>query len=283
MSLRRDIPAILAAHEFDPLRKELYVEGHSDRLFLKWVAGTSKSKDALILEISWVEIDSDTDGGNRGRLITFAESIAHNDVNIRCFVDRDYDDFVPEGTPEHPWNTLVTDGRDMESYFLREDCFEKITLLAIGTERYEGNQLLQSLLSVAREIACVRLYSILQKLHLAFQATNMRRSVSFDPNDGVYLLDLRRLVASLLQNTDISLTRRDEVINGAKELCEEIKDMPDVSIAHGKDVVALLGIALNSHDISREAAHPILRTSFERAKIAEYPNLASVLQYLTGE
>ena len=69
----------------------------------------------------------------------------------------------------------------------------------------------------------------------------------------------------------------------ANEICVDLADVPATSFIHGKDVLELLGEALNCHGLDRRAAEPILRTSFDRALVEVYPNLAAVHTYVTGD
>jgi hypothetical protein len=63
--VRQDPQRILAAHRMDPARRELYVEGPGDRIFLGWLVGDQKSPDARIIEIDLVELPTDILGGKK--------------------------------------------------------------------------------------------------------------------------------------------------------------------------------------------------------------------------
>lgn len=65
--MRRDPQTILTAHRMDPTRRELYVEGPSDRIFLDWLAGEEKDANARIIEVSLVDLPRvSLLGGRRG-------------------------------------------------------------------------------------------------------------------------------------------------------------------------------------------------------------------------
>ena len=75
MAIRRHPDAIIMAHKMDPTRRELYVEGARDRLFLAWVFSDLIDRNTSIQQIAFVEMVDSIEGGERGRLIAFARRI----------------------------------------------------------------------------------------------------------------------------------------------------------------------------------------------------------------
>src|SRR5206468_3136096 len=72
--LRRDPEAIVTAHLMDRARRELYVEGRRDRIFLDWLISTDRHPDVSVVEISSVNLP-EISGGERGRLLHFARLV----------------------------------------------------------------------------------------------------------------------------------------------------------------------------------------------------------------
>lgn len=54
--MRRSPREILTAHLMDRERRELYVEGSHDRIFLSWLVGEKRNPNALVAEIGSVEL-----------------------------------------------------------------------------------------------------------------------------------------------------------------------------------------------------------------------------------
>lgn|GEM_PF-2444573 len=275
---RREPQAIILSHKMDPERKEVYVEGRSDRLFLLWIAGDGLHHDVLVHEIATIELSDQIEGGERGRLIHFAEMVRGQALNILFFSDADYDRLF-DRIDALPPNVTLTDGRDTEAYFLRRDCFEKIVKLAIRTDKYSGEDLLSQITLICRELASIRIYSELNGLSLPFQRTQFRKYISFT---GYQLrLDLKSYIGALLQNADLSLSMTDAIYEGFSEVQRDYQEIPSTELVHGKDLVNVLAEVFLAHNLSRDSAEPVLRTSFERSLVKEYPNLTDVYTFIT--
>lgn len=275
--LRRDPNAILTAHKMDPDRRELYVEGSTDRLFIKWLAGARLDTNALILEIACVDLPEITGGGERGRLLRFAEFVKEQPANIRFWTDADFDRLLgrDRGISRNVW---LTDGHDLESYYLREDCFSKVVSLGIGTDTYSGSRFLSSISRECRVLGLVRLHSIMNNLDLPFQATNLHRHISF--RTGNFSVDIRAYVTALVSNASLSISVVENILNRVDELSKQLTHVPDADIIHGKDLLVLVGKALQVHRIDRDSASAILRTSFESPLCNEYRLLSQVVAYV---
>ncbi len=61
--IRRTPDAIVIAHRMDPARRELYVEGHRDRLFFCWLMGLAQDVNTKVIEISAVDLPNVEAGG----------------------------------------------------------------------------------------------------------------------------------------------------------------------------------------------------------------------------
>jgi len=87
--IRRKPEAIIKSFEMDPDKKAVYVEGKRDRLFFEYLFSDINPEETIFFEIDTVDIIAD-EGGNRTRLINFAESIANTNAKIKCFIDADF-------------------------------------------------------------------------------------------------------------------------------------------------------------------------------------------------
>ena len=277
---RREPRAVILAHKLDPERREVYVEGRSDKLFLLWIAGDDLHKDALIREISAIEFSDNIAGGEKGRLLHFAELVKETGLSIRFFSDADYDRLLDRITAL-PSNVTLTDGRDIEAYFLREDCFEKIVNLAIRTDRFSGQDLLNQIIHICKELAVLRIYSELNELALPFRRTSLRRHLEIAGFHQLHI-NLESYLGVLLQKANMSLELRGNILESLAGIQEEYQAADDTELVHGKDLIEVLGEVFLANNQSRESAEPVLRTSFDRSLVNEYPSLANINAFITS-
>src|SRR4051812_17444555 len=260
----------------DPARRELYVEGRRDSSFLRWLVGESMSRDALLVEIDGVDIPNVAVGGNRARVLTFARMTAGEAVDISFFVDADQARLRPEDIPDNVW---LTDGRDLERYVLRLDCLVKVWQLGLAATDVDVERILEQTEELCRETAALRLVSHDEDCRLAFQSTALGRYVQVD-GEHMVTLDLDAYVQTLLQNSGISLRRREEIRAKAEVELEALRDIANEQLVHGKDAFAVIAEVLVGHGVSRDDAARLMWTSFERAMLADYPGLQQVVAYL---
>jgi len=275
--LRRDPEAILVAHMLDPNRRELYVEGRVDRLFLGWVVGEGMHPDVLIFDMDAVELDV-RDGGNRGRLIRLAELALDRVKSIRCLADADWDRILGRDVPSNVW---LTDDRDMEGYLLREDCLNKVLRVGLGLENVDAGVFRRRIVEVGRLAAALRLTSMEQELALPFQRTEVGSYVDCTSVDSI-TVRWRAFIQALLQNAGIRLSRLDDLETAWRLKVDELAGVEDRQLVHGKDVVSVLReVFLRLCGVSRDDCPRMLWLSFERDMVRDYPTLRAVEAFLT--
>ena len=274
LMLRRAPEAVIIAHVMDPSRKEVFVEGLRDRLFLTWLlSGTASS--GLVVEIGFVDLPEDTAGGERGRLVEFVRLVGHRNVQIRAFADADWDRLFSRPVPNKIW---LTDHRDLEGYVLREECIEKVLKLGACTERISPSALLTTVRRFGRRLGIVRLMSELDNLKLPFQATKLRRHL--DMQDGTLSLDLEGYLRALLQNARISLATLSEILERIQEVETIYASTPDSELIHGKDTMQIVDAVLSKVGLKPGEGERLLWTSFEARFVEEPSNLKDVLGFL---
>jgi hypothetical protein len=171
----------------------------------------------------------------------------------------------------------------MEGYFFQSRCVEKALALGIASDKLHAQNLLKNILTVGRVLSALRLLSDDENLNLPFQHTDVSRCISFSKTTGRIELDLKRYVTTLLQNANQSLNERVALIERVHNLHESLTSISDYELLHGKDAIRLLEKILSNYGIPKSDAIRILRASFERVFINDYPALSSVNQYLKGE
>jgi uncharacterized protein DUF4435 len=275
--LRRDPQSIVNAHLLDPDRRELYVEGIDDREFLSYLVGTDKRKEALIIEIDLVDLPVFT--SNKQRVLALVATTIDKGVNIRGLVDSDFPNSPGDPAPPNVWKT---DHRAVESYLIRRDCLAKALHFGLKCPATDPAELLASIEEVGRVLAALRVLSEREDLKLPFQEVDLQRHLGAA---GVHVeIDARALLQTLMQRAGVSLTKLESLLDSARDLIDDLRAVETLDVVHGKDAVAICARAFVSvgERVSAEAAEVILRCSFERAMVVEYPNLAEVVAYLVA-
>jgi hypothetical protein len=252
------------------------VEGTRDHLFLSWLLAHKMSSDSTIREIATVDLPDDLPGGEKGRLIHFANLLGNRRVKIRMFADSDWDRLLKRPVPARVW---LTDNRDMEGYVLREDCFDKVLRLGIGTDEISGASLLEFVRVQGRCLGLIRLMSEIDSMALPFQATNLKRYLKGNPLE----LDLDRYLRALFQNANIRLTRLAETKVRLRELEAAFAPIPDSEIIHGKDATCVVEAVLSRFGVRAEEGARLLWTSFEFGFVENASALDAVTRFLRGE
>ncbi len=273
--MHRDPEAIVAAHAMDRSRRELYVEGQRDRLFLTWLLARRGDPNASVLEMAFVNLPGPALGGERGRLIRFAEWLGDREVKIRFFADADWDRILGRPVPQRVW---LTDHRDMEGYVLRLECFDKVLRLGVATDRVTAEWLLRIVRDEGRRLGLVRLMSEVDSLRLPFQATRLRRYIGVDK--GRVQVDLGAYLRALVQNAGISLSRLDEFRGRLEDLERAFAATPDEELIHGKDAVCIVEAVLSSCGVQPDEGTRLLWTSFETQFVVEGSTLEAVSAFL---
>jgi hypothetical protein len=272
--LRRHPDAVLTAHLMDHSRKELYVEGTRDRLFLTWLLGQRLNPNALIREIACVELPEQP-GGERGRVIHFAELLGGVDVRIRMFADADWDRVLGRSVPGRVW---LTDKRDLEGYILRVECLDKVLSLGLSTEKITAIEILKAVRQHGRRLGAARLMSELESLDLPFQKTDVTKYLAVDAAG--MSLDLHGFLRALLQNAGVSLVRLRELQNRIDSVEASHAKVPDAQMIHGKDAVAVIAVALSKFGLDQKEIARLLWTSFECAFVESGSVLETVVTFL---
>lgn len=277
--IRREPKAILVAHVMDSARRELYVEGMRDRLFLGWLVRDEKDPDTTIIQIASVNIQIDG-GGERGRLFAFARWLDDQQldaINIRCFADADFDRLLNRERPHSIW---LTDPRDLEGYTLCVECLDKMLKLGVNTEAMSAEEILEIVTSICSRLGLLRLLSERDALDLPFQRTDLRRRLRFI--SGQLRVDFDAYLRALLQNADISLARIPSVLRALDDLDEELRDVPHSEIIHGKDALLVIDKLLSRFGVKPNESSRMLWTSFEASFVISGSNLDVMKRFLEG-
>jgi hypothetical protein len=275
---RREPIAVLTAFEMDPSRREVYVEGETDRRFLEWIVEVEKSEDARILIIDTVDLPR-VEGGEKGRVLAFAEMALEKVDRIRFFVDADTDRL---NNIERPANVTLTDLRDMEGYIFQHPCFDKLIRLGLLKENVRTDELLGGMLDAARRLAALHLVSDQEKLGLKFTKVSPGKYTSFKVSAQAFDFDFDRYFRRLLQASGVSLSEMSGIIALLDDKIRALAGYSDLQIVRGHDMVSMLEAVLESLDVAPKDAVRMLRCNFQREWGADFPLLMSIVAFLSN-
>lgn len=277
--MRRDPLAIIAAHRFDPDRRELYVEGSKDKVFLEWVVADRRSPHASIILIDFVDLPDISDGGNKARLLAFMR-IAENQVeNIRGLIDSDSDTLL-DTPPSYPSNIWVTDWRSLESYVMTVECLDTALRLGCDVDYLEAENLFQNIAEIARKVSAIRYVSESENLRLPVSSYRWTRYLKCRRKGGVSL-DIEGAIRSLMQNAGINLSQLHQILDNVDAAEQQFAELDDLHVIHGKDFMKILTLQLQEMGVKIDDAGRLMWTSFRREDIRKHMVLSEVVDYLS--
>lgn len=273
--IRRTTAAHLKSLELDPERKLLIVEGKEDRLFVEYLCGQEIDSNLVILEIQSIEIDAQVEEGNRGRILYFASLTDPQTERIKFFIDRDYSPYLGL---EIPANITQTDYKDLETYLLSVDCFNKLLKIGIKTDKIDSEKFLNEA-KKASYFGFVRISSLKSGLNLSVNETNknIRKYITVSNSFDVSINKTKYLTA-LLQNSNNKTTIKD-----LKTIIDSnIEDLIDEGIEyiiHGKDLLAFVTEICYKLGQNKENIDNLFWMSFDNSKIEDHKNLNDIIVY----
>ncbi|QQQ61891.1 DUF4435 domain-containing protein [Paenarthrobacter ureafaciens] len=278
--LRRSPEAVLVTHEFDPRRRELYVEGPGDAIFFRWLTEATRNQDSLIIAIELVDMPLTRHGGNRQRLLDFLSAVEDKAPRIRGFVDKDQDHILC--AMEHPSNSILTDFRDRESYVLWTANIAKVLSLGAHTDKVTPEDFLASTFSAALLLAAARLVSIRQDLKLPVSDTGWEKKLK--TKDGLVVsVDRSGILRMLLQNAGLSLQMLANLEKDVSAAEQELMVWEPQQVMHGKDSMKIIAKQFQSLNVVCEDAFHLLGPTFNRTEGENQRNLASAIAFVEGK
>ncbi|WP_428116585.1 hypothetical protein [Candidatus Poriferisodalis sp.] len=237
-----------------------------------------------VLEIDFVDV-APLVGGNRARAVNLADylrtslSSCDESLNrVRVLVDADFDhlDCKMATLP-----LVLTDGRSMESYFLRLSSFEKIFGLALMAEHVDAKEVLESTVEAATILAAAREIDRQRSLDLPFQALNLKAFIDVDAS-GIPTLRLINMLSQLLTQAGFNGSGVNEVASAVKAAAAILREREPLHVVHGHDLERILGEILQALRYPRQQVSQLIRSTFEVAYIDEYPMLSAVISFATA-
>jgi hypothetical protein len=261
----------------DPGRRELYVEGVRDRVFIHWLTDGVRSPQASVIIIDHVEVFGISEGGNRARLKHFLVEVANSGFEIKGLLDADHGRLLGETLPPNSW---TTDLRDAEGYVLAPENIDAALRLGCGIERVEADTVRSHMELIALRLAGFRLASEFLTLELPLSDLKLVRYVAGTP-EGALTLDEVKLRRVLLNKAGVPLSRESDFIAGMESAARVISAQPSDQVIHGKDCMKLLNIQFKALGCDVNDVGALLWSSFRRERIGDFPVLSEVVEYMT--
>lgn len=224
----------------DPNVKILIVEGRRDTDFWKNVVPVTERRNCVIYSIEEIDIPIG-EGGNKGAALILANATLEwpNSERIHYFLDSDNDNLLGL---EHSVNVTLTDFRDVESYTLIDEVFDRLCRDGANYNTKKIGDTRAALTGTARCVGVLRVVSERSKLRLPFQAALRDGSLHrfFKRKGSSYELSVNGLIAALANQAELSGRELYNVIELFKAEEPGFADTEDRDVVHGKDLIAFL-------------------------------------------
>jgi len=221
---KRKFSEIVALYSLEETLKDIFVEGDQDkRIYSTYLRAKQIAGD--IVGIDSVDITSIEDAhkvsldmsSNKDKLIALSRSFEHakaTETQVRCLVDRDFDDYIPAENNKFLWRTDFT---CLEAYFFCSEFKKKIIDIGLGSFPINITDILKELGSVLRFLFAVRLWRKTKNHN--FRLLKLDNNLNVDKGTGAinfsqaeYLDKLFNSVAELAKNRGESIKEIDAIL-----------------------------------------------------------------------
>lgn len=258
--MRRTIEEIITLYDLEPTtRKDIYVEGESDKELLSWYISELGQKGRAVYPISMVDVPSEVvgrlglpAGSNRSRVIALALSvwmeISREDCTLLFVVDRDLADFVPE--QQAPEGVVMTGPASMDGYLFGTASLARYLSFVCRIPDDDVESARISLFRVLRFLFALRI--AYRRLDIPAKVVALDRTLSY--GQGGLSVDRRELVRRSLSAAN-ALARLDQVLAEVECVEAEIQKQsaPETFFAHGHDAFCVMGEC--AHLVARDSAY----------------------------
>jgi len=274
--MKRDLKAVVLAHLMDKNRKDLFVEGQRDRLFLTHLKN-GEITSTRILEVDSVDIPG-VKGGNRDRLLYLGKRAYECGIGsqLLAFADSDMSHFFPEVRTK---NVTVTDFRDLEGYLINEKCIRTYLLNILFEDKVSSKDILFAVRKSTLRVGCLRILDFQNKYKLPFKKTNLTTCLTFENNE--IILDVAKFIRMLLSNSKRSSKLSERIVNELREIDTKYVEVDFLQLAHGKDTLTLIEFAMRK--LCRKPVQEVSSTlwlTFNPSDKDKFKRLSHVMQFI---
>ena len=150
--------------------------------------------------------------------------------------------------------------------------------LAIMNENIDDEAVYDATVDVCTSLAAVREVDRRRGLDLPFQSQDLRVFVKVDET-GRPSLRLRDMLSNLVQRVGLKSSCVHEVVEDVDGVLETLQSCDSIFVIHGHDLECVLGEVLQKMGYHRSYTSELMRCTFEREDVSEYPALMSVVSF----
>lgn len=273
--MKRESDAVVAAYRFHSKRRELFVEGQSDRDFIHYLNNYSVLKDVFVTEISNVKFDESVLGGEKGRLLFLARKFSGLTHDVRFLIDADSDKFFMRPVFGYVW---LSDRRDLEGYLICEQSLKNFLCLACGCDSADIGSLIKEILAVGKKLGLLRNWAESAGYPLPFQKTDLSRYLTY--SEASFNLQFGRYFQALLQNGQIGLSQKSMMLESFEGFEKMHGEVDAFQVVHGKDFVDMLQVFLRSKRVEKKIDSRDILVCFAKETAVKYETIQKVLAFL---
>lgn len=263
----------------DPHVKILFVEGPRDIDVWKDVVPINDRGNCVVYSIDEIDLDTQLHG-NKGAALRLARVTGEWPAadRISYFLDADNDNVLGAC---HPSNVTVTDCRDIETYALLDQVFERLCRQGANENQRQLEVTKVAVHQTIRRVGTLRVASERLELRLPFKTVFADGSLSrfLRKRGSLYELRLQGLIDALGNAACFSHGEKVAIIGALAAEEERLVAFPDHVVVHGKDFAAFVAWYFEvPHDIAIGMIR--LAIAAEIAIVRAQPRIADVERWV---
>ena len=262
---RRTVQELLFLYEHERSVKDIIVEGDYDAAVVQWFLRDLGKETVAVRRIESIEIDEGElrfdgrDGGNRERVVFFAEQISLNlkvEGRVLCIADRDYGNWIG-GIPEIRY-LVFTDYSCMELYVWNSAVLDKFLAVYCNRPDWSAEQFMEALRGPLQAMFAIRLAARSLDMRLSW----IDRVICLEVEAWSLHFDVQEFVTRLL-NKNSAFVRQQQLLECVEHYRSMFTEDPRDCI-HSHDFSRLVefllrrkgvaSVAINSSTVSRAMA-----------------------------
>lgn len=228
--LRRIPESIAESALRDSKRRELYVEGVFDKIFIEYFLEKMFTPNFKIFVVDEAVESPSCENGCRGRLQQLADVLSKKKANnIMVLLDSDFD-FLRD---DKNTNIIYTEFSDIEGHSINDNALDKLLRIGYGRNTRISKALHSKILEISADIGLLRYVSHKYKLNLSINDTKKNKCISIE--SGLPMMDFNKYVSNVINNTCPKGATSEQVLRWIAEERLRFKGIPVKNRIRGKD------------------------------------------------
>ena len=275
-------------------RKQLYVEGRSDRAILEWYLESLAEGQIAVFDIDEIDIpvellnDHGLTASNKNRVIVLARELdkclSRGSKQVLCVVDADFDYLLSR--LETNRFLAYTDGTSLDMYGVTEESLDGVLKLVFRRTGVRAKDVIKKLSRVLRQVFLIRATN--ESLKLGLTWLRFAKRCKFQ-SDGTVAFDEGKFVREYLSGSR-KLNRTGEFLQRREELAKKDVGGGLHRSIRGRDFACLLARYLRSVTSSNNAkklavGEGIMRMLFigvDRRDLGKKPLFRRIREFVRG-